>query len=56
MFEEDKKEQFIKRYQLRKSNGCFNTNKALELEKVLLEVQRKNAEKLSILRELLGDK
>lgn len=56
MFREDKKEQFIKKYQLRKNNGCFDINKAIELEKIFLEVQKDNAYKLSILKELLGDK
>lgn len=50
------KERFISQYGLRKENGCFDINKALELEQVLLKVQKDYNEKLTILRELLGDK
>lgn len=56
MIKEKEIENFIKKHNLRKSDGCFNINKAIELEKILLEVKEKNDYKLEILKVLLGEK
>lgn len=46
----NQQELLIKKYNLRKRNGCFNINKALELEAKL----DKDTEEFKILQELLN--
>lgn len=46
----NQQEQLIKKYNLRKRNGCFDINKALQLETKL----DKDTEEFRILQELLN--
>lgn len=46
----NQQELLIKKYNLRKANGCFNINKAIELETKL----DKDTEEFKILQELLN--
>lgn len=46
----NQQEQLIKKYKLRKANGCFDINKALELETKL----DKDSEDFKTLQELLN--
>lgn len=54
MIKKFKEELLIRKYQLRKENGCFDINKALLLEKILLKNKELNSRELEVLKGLLG--